>query len=167
MSDAGQARPHRRPLSGRRRRWALRTVRRAAIAGVAVSVVVAAVPPLRQAALYGATATVLRGADRWAPSVGPFAAFRSEEVAVLNRMLQAVVTSGTGRGSGIEVVPRGHLRRRHAAGPGGRGPPTHRDGRTRRAQPAPAPEFDRTVPPAGIRTAATRRTARPHGRCRR
>ena len=35
--------------------------------------VVAAVPPLRQAALYGASAAVLRGADRWAPTVGPFA----------------------------------------------------------------------------------------------
>ena len=73
MSDAGPALPHRKPRSGRRRRWALRTVRRASIAGVAVSVLVAAVPPWRQAALYGATAAVLRGADRWAPTVGPFA----------------------------------------------------------------------------------------------
>jgi penicillin-binding protein 1A len=49
---------------------------------VAVSVVVAAVPPLRQAALYGATAAVLRGADRWAPDVGPFADLAGETTVV-------------------------------------------------------------------------------------
>ncbi|HZI38961.1 MAG TPA: transglycosylase domain-containing protein, partial [Acidimicrobiia bacterium] len=89
MSDAGHARPHRTRRSGRWRRWALRTVRRAAVAGVAVSVVVAAVPPLRQAALYGASAAVLRGADRWAPTVGPFAdlATASRLVATDGRLL--------------------------------------------------------------------------------
>src|SRR5687767_13023387 len=72
MSDAGHARPHRKASSGGWRRRARRTVRRATIAAVALTVVVTAVPPLRQAALYGATAAVLRGADRWAPAVGPF-----------------------------------------------------------------------------------------------
>jgi penicillin-binding protein 1A len=72
MSDAGHARPHRKASSGRWRRGALRTIRQATIAAVALSVVVVAVPPLRQAALYSATAAVLRGADRWAPAVGPF-----------------------------------------------------------------------------------------------
>jgi penicillin-binding protein 1A len=37
-----------------------------------VSVGVAAVPPLREVALYGATAAVLRTADRWGPNVPPF-----------------------------------------------------------------------------------------------
>ncbi len=84
MSDAGHALPHRTALSGRWRRWALTFVRRASIAGVAVSVVVAAVPPLRQAALYGATAAVLRGTDRWAPTVGPLG-----ELATASRIVAA------------------------------------------------------------------------------
>src|SRR5688572_30802413 len=51
----------------------LRAFRRGAAASLVISVVVAAVPPLRQAALHGGTAAVLRAADRWAPTVGPFA----------------------------------------------------------------------------------------------
>ena len=92
MIAAGHARPHRTPRSGPWRRWALRTVRRASIAGVAVSVVVAAVPPLRQAALYGATAAVLRGAGRWAPAVGPFAGLATDTriVAADGRLLDTL-----------------------------------------------------------------------------
>ncbi len=71
-------------------------------------------------------------------------------------------TGGVGR-----IIPGGHLRRRHAAGAGGRGPRAHPDGRTRRTRSAPAVEGDHTVPPAGIRRAETCRTTRPQGRGRR
>jgi penicillin-binding protein 1A len=72
MSDGGPA-PHRKPLARLWRRRAGRAFRRAAAASVAVSVVVAAVPPLREAVLYGGTAAVLRAADRWGPNVPTFA----------------------------------------------------------------------------------------------
>ena len=55
------------------RRRVFRAFRRGAVASIVISVVVAAVPPLRQAALNGGTAAVLRAGDRWAPTVGPFA----------------------------------------------------------------------------------------------
>ena len=54
-------------------RRALRAFRRTVFASFLLGLVVAAVPPLREAVLFGATAAVLRVSDRWAPNVPPFA----------------------------------------------------------------------------------------------
>jgi membrane peptidoglycan carboxypeptidase len=58
--------------SGRKRRRVLPTFRRAAAGSLLAILVVAALPPLREAALYGATAATLRAAGRWAGDVPAF-----------------------------------------------------------------------------------------------
>ena len=78
MSDGAQVEQDRSPNSGRWRRRGFKAFRRAAAASVLISLVVAMVPPLRQAALNGATAAVLQAANRWAPTVGPFADLSSD-----------------------------------------------------------------------------------------
>ncbi|HET9772976.1 MAG TPA: transglycosylase domain-containing protein [Acidimicrobiia bacterium] len=69
MSDGAPA-PHRK-FAARRR--SARVFRRVTAASIVVGMVVAALPPLREAVLYGATAAVLRTAERWGPDVPPFA----------------------------------------------------------------------------------------------
>ncbi len=67
----------------------MRTFRRAAAGVLLAILVVAALPPLREAALYGATAATLRAASRWAGDVPAFGGLSANTriVAVDGRLL--------------------------------------------------------------------------------